>query len=221
MSIKKLRNEKNLSQEMLAETVGLSLRTIQRAESGDNVATSSWNALADYFGVDARALKTEPLDTQEPKKRNNQTHNLAEHRAIQLIIFGVTFFVCVSQWGAYYAFFNPQPDDVSLSTILLYLSEIALGAAIFICLFNHAKVIFVWSYYLVTAAFIACAISIAAWAEPYAGTASHALLFPAFYTLMLSALLIFHVLQTALSLKGEEFEFPQRSLVFMSKAKTS
>lgn len=57
MSIKKLRQKKNLSQEELAETTGLSLRTIQRVESGDSVSTTSWKTLASFFGMSVDALQ--------------------------------------------------------------------------------------------------------------------------------------------------------------------
>lgn len=221
MSVKKLRHERNLSQEMLAETVGLSLRTIQRAECGDNIATSSWAALADYFGVEVGALKAVHTESDFASSLIAPAHNMAEHRAIQLIIFGVTFLVSVTQWGAYYAYFNPPSGTTSLSTILSVISLIALGASVFIYLFNHATTLFVWSYYLVTAAFVLCAIGIGVWAKPYVGTPSYALLFPAFYTLMLCALLVFHVLQTALSLKEEAFIGSKQNLSLGQKINTS
>lgn len=54
--IKKLRLEKNWSQEQLSEKSGLSLRTIQRIESGSNVSMESIRVLAAAFEVDPKDL---------------------------------------------------------------------------------------------------------------------------------------------------------------------
>jgi len=54
--IKKLRMEKNWSQEQLSEKSGLSLRTIQRIESGSNVSQESIRVLAAAFKVDPKDL---------------------------------------------------------------------------------------------------------------------------------------------------------------------
>ena len=54
--IKKLRMEKNWSQEQLSEKSGLSLRTIQRIESGNNVSMESIRVLAAAFEVDPKDL---------------------------------------------------------------------------------------------------------------------------------------------------------------------
>lgn len=221
MSIKQLRQKKNLSQEKLAETVGLSLRTIQRAESGENIAYSSWAAMADYFCVNVNSLKNHHTMPDSNSVSTALTSNLANHRAIQLVIFVVTFFVCITQWMAYYAYLNPPTGSTSLGGILIYLSQIAVGAAIFACLFNRARVLFIWSYYFITCAFVLCAIGIGYWTEPYVETAAYELLFPVFYTLMLCTLLIFHVLQTALSLKSETLVISKQHSSFMRQIETS
>lgn len=49
--IKKLRIERNWSQEDLSEQSGLSLRTIQRLESGSNISMESLKILAATFGM--------------------------------------------------------------------------------------------------------------------------------------------------------------------------
>ena len=54
--IKKLRFEKNWSQDQLSEKSGLSLRTIQRIESGSNVSMESIRVLAAAFEVDPKDL---------------------------------------------------------------------------------------------------------------------------------------------------------------------
>lgn len=210
MSIKKLRQKKNLSQEELAETTGLSLRTIQRVESGDSVSTTSWKTLASFFGMSVDALQEYNLVMDLSAQQGLSQQRLAYHRSAQLIIFIVVFFVAVSQWLAYYASLTPGNSSANLWTILSYISQIAIAAAVFAYLFSHAKITFVWSYYATTAAFFAVAIGIDIWTEPFTDTASYQLLYPVYYTLFLLALLLIHVLQMALSLKGESAILLQR-----------
>ena len=59
MFIKSLRQKKHLSQEQLAQLCGLSLRTIQRVESGHRVGYASLRALAAAFEIDADTLEQE------------------------------------------------------------------------------------------------------------------------------------------------------------------
>jgi len=59
MFIRELRLGKQLSQENLAEICGLSLRTIQRVESGHRVSFSSLRSLASAFEIDVDKLERE------------------------------------------------------------------------------------------------------------------------------------------------------------------
>jgi len=59
MLIKKLRKQKYLSQEQLAEHTKLSLRTIQRVESGHRVGFASLRAIAKFFDRDVDVLEQE------------------------------------------------------------------------------------------------------------------------------------------------------------------
>ena len=54
--VKKIRLNKNLSQEQLSEISGLSLRTIQRIESGKSVSMESLKVLSIALGVDSSEL---------------------------------------------------------------------------------------------------------------------------------------------------------------------
>lgn len=54
--LKRLRSEKQWSQEQLAELCGLNLRTIQRLEKSGSASTESVRALAAVFGVAAKEL---------------------------------------------------------------------------------------------------------------------------------------------------------------------
>ncbi len=59
MFIRVLRRRFHLSQERLAESAGLSLRTIQRVEAGHRISYASLRALADVFEVDVDKLELE------------------------------------------------------------------------------------------------------------------------------------------------------------------
>lgn len=59
MYLKELRQKKRFSQEQLAEESGLSLRTIQRIESGHRVCYSSLRALATVFDINVDLLEQE------------------------------------------------------------------------------------------------------------------------------------------------------------------
>lgn len=64
--IKRLREEKQWSQEQLGELCGLNLRTIQRLEKSGNASLESVRALASVFAVDAKELQVE--ETMQKKQ---------------------------------------------------------------------------------------------------------------------------------------------------------
>ena len=59
MFVRVLRQRFRLSQEQLAESAGLSLRTVQRVEAGHRISYASLRALADVFEVDVDKLELE------------------------------------------------------------------------------------------------------------------------------------------------------------------
>lgn len=59
MIIRKLRLQRGWSQEQLAELTGLSVRTIQRIERGQNPGLESANALAAVFEIDRNVITKE------------------------------------------------------------------------------------------------------------------------------------------------------------------
>ncbi|MCR9215451.1 MAG: helix-turn-helix domain-containing protein [Proteobacteria bacterium] len=72
MSVQKNRLERGWSQEHLAQMSGLSLRTIQRIESGRKAGLDSLNALAAAFGTDLATLRQESIMTDpSPQKATN------------------------------------------------------------------------------------------------------------------------------------------------------
>lgn len=80
MSLKKLRLEKGWSQEHLAQTSGLSLRTIQRIESGRRPSLDSANCLAAIFEINVNTLLEEQTMTHDNKTISNDfTQDTNEH----------------------------------------------------------------------------------------------------------------------------------------------
>ncbi len=59
MLIRKLREERRISQEQLAEATQLSLRTIQRVEAGHRISYASLRALATTFDINVDLLERE------------------------------------------------------------------------------------------------------------------------------------------------------------------
>ena len=57
MLLRELRQKKYVSQEKLSEISGLSLRTIQRVESGHRISHNSLLALASVFEMDVNTLE--------------------------------------------------------------------------------------------------------------------------------------------------------------------
>lgn len=84
MSIQKRRLDKGWTQEQLAEHAGLSVRTIQRIESGNPATLESLKCLAAVFETSVTRL------TQEPETMNNLTQDTSlkdrqEREAIQYV----------------------------------------------------------------------------------------------------------------------------------------
>lgn len=106
MFLKRLRNEKNLTQEQLAERFGVSRRTVSRWETGSNMPDLVILVeMADYYGVDLRELldgerKSEKMD-QELKETvlkvadySNEEKRRLTKVLHWLFVAGVISFVC-------------------------------------------------------------------------------------------------------------------------------
>src|SRR5208283_4606349 len=72
MLIQKLRLQHGWSQEQLAELSGLSVRTIQRLERGQNASVESLKALGSVFAIDFSLLKAPERD---PDMESSATAN--------------------------------------------------------------------------------------------------------------------------------------------------
>ena len=65
MQVKPLRIQRNWSQEQLAQMSGLSVRTIQRIEKGENIGLETLKSLAAVFEVNVNDLKEDNSMTSE------------------------------------------------------------------------------------------------------------------------------------------------------------
>ncbi len=202
MSLRMLRKQQMLSQEKLAENTGLSLRTIQRIESGEHASGASESKLAQYFATEIQNLYPAREETSGTRK-NTTTLDATSHRSAQIIILFVTYFICISQWLNFYSRNSAVSSEGSLGTILSYVFFLAATFSIVAYVFNRAQRIFVWSYYSITAGFVFTIACLYFWMQPLGDSASAQLFFPIVYSLMLVTLTAVHIVQIALSLPDE------------------
>ncbi|MHA6287123.1 helix-turn-helix domain-containing protein [Maricaulis sp. CAU 1757] len=99
--IRRWREERHWSQEHLAELAGISLRTLQRIETGASASRDSLTALAAAFDVDALALCVDP---EEESTRIAQTRWAKAAAGLRLsfwihlisFAFGIVIFTAIS-----------------------------------------------------------------------------------------------------------------------------
>jgi transcriptional regulator with XRE-family HTH domain len=93
--IKKLRLERHWSQEQLAEMSGLSTRTIQRIESGQNADFETLKSLASVFEINLSSLNKEEEKEQLriEEKRNEDIKGLYKFIALAIFSLIFTFFI--------------------------------------------------------------------------------------------------------------------------------
>lgn len=112
MIVKKLREEKKWSQEQLAILSGLSIRTIQRVESGQSASLETLKSLASVFDVEISKL-TEEITMIDKKSEVWRSQPWwfrwsffgVPSRRVQLIL---ELFVLVVGIGAIFVADNPQ-----------------------------------------------------------------------------------------------------------------
>ncbi|MCE7995605.1 MAG: helix-turn-helix domain-containing protein [Roseivirga sp.] len=103
--IKRLRVERHWSQEQLAEMSGLSVRTIQRIENGDNAGMESLKALASVFEVDLSA-SDKAREVEQARKEEAYVQSLKGlYKLMAVAVFSLLFpFITGlqnSDWGAF------------------------------------------------------------------------------------------------------------------------
>lgn len=122
MIVKKMREQKQWSQEQLSILSGISIRTIQRIESGNRASLESLKSLAAVFETDVETLQKEIIvidKTTEDWKAKPWwlRFNLFGVRRRQNLIFieKCCLFIGVVLW--FWGFFNPQ--ITTLAPVLL------------------------------------------------------------------------------------------------------
>jgi transcriptional regulator with XRE-family HTH domain len=97
--IKKLRLERHWSQEQLAEMSGLSTRTIQRIESGQNADFETLKSLASVFEINLSSLNKEEEEEQLriEEKRNEDIKGLYKFIALAIFSLIFTFFISYNE----------------------------------------------------------------------------------------------------------------------------
>jgi transcriptional regulator with XRE-family HTH domain len=97
--IKKLRLERHWSQEQLAEMSGLSTRTIQRIESGQNADFETLKSLASVFEINLSSLNKEEEKEQLriEEKRNEDIKGLYKFLALAIFSLIFTFFISYNE----------------------------------------------------------------------------------------------------------------------------
>ncbi|TXE32248.1 helix-turn-helix domain-containing protein [Serratia marcescens] len=96
--IRPLRLEKGWSQEQLATIAGLSTRTVQRIENGEQASLETLTAIAAALGVQVRGLNAQPQQTIEetPDEQRLRRQVAAEGKllsmAVRFAVIGVMLF---------------------------------------------------------------------------------------------------------------------------------
>ncbi|WP_371398006.1 helix-turn-helix domain-containing protein [Fretibacter rubidus] len=99
--MKRLREDRSWSQEHLAEAAGVSLRTVQRIETGDNASRDTLMALAAAFNVEVIALTIDPRIqaakiAQEERDKIINALRLGFLINLACYIFGLIVFAVIS-----------------------------------------------------------------------------------------------------------------------------
>ena len=103
--IQKLRVQRGWSQEQLAELTGLSVRTIQRIERGQNASVESLKALAAVFEVDFSTLRETAMDTALNTANTAIPHVSADEALALAQVRKIKgFYMHLAQYGVVIAF---------------------------------------------------------------------------------------------------------------------
>lgn len=95
--IRKLRLEKGWSQEELAHFSGLSVKSIQRAEKGNNISVETLKSLAAVFEIDFNQLKEKQEMSFEDKLNIDEKELLKDIRAKKgFYLHAINFFIVMS-----------------------------------------------------------------------------------------------------------------------------
>ena len=96
VKIKRWREERQWSQEHLADLAGIGLRTVQRIEKGDRASSDTLMALAAAFNVDVGAITVDPSAEAAQRSRREIEQKLAGFRlSLWLSLTGYVFVMAV------------------------------------------------------------------------------------------------------------------------------
>ena len=103
--IKHAREDRLWSQEQLAASADISLRTVQRAENGQSISYESVKAIAAAFGVDAQALMVAPEQLEHDAAIENvDASRVSAWIQLATYLFVVGLLVAIN--------FASRPDDI-------------------------------------------------------------------------------------------------------------
>ena len=107
--LKKMRLERHWSQEQLSEMSGLSVRTIQRIENGENAGLESLKALAAVFETNLQDSnkKEEQEQIRKEEEYVQKVKGFYKLLALALLNLAVFFFIAISDsdsesWGVFF-----------------------------------------------------------------------------------------------------------------------
>lgn len=111
--IKKMRLERHWSQEQLAEMSGLSIRTIQRIENGENAGLESLKALAAVFETDIKDSDKKEEKEQIRKEEEYVQNVKGFYKILGVAIFSILMFLMIA--------ILDSDDDSEAWYLLLYM----------------------------------------------------------------------------------------------------
>lgn len=111
--IKKMRLERHWSQEQLAEMSGLSIRTIQRIENGENAGLESLKALAAVFETDIKDSDKKEEEEQIRKEEEYVQNVKGFYKILGVAIFSILMFLMIA--------ILDSDDDSEAWYLLLYM----------------------------------------------------------------------------------------------------
>ncbi len=111
--IKKMRLERHWSQEQLADMSGLSIRTIQRIENGENAGLESLKALAAVFETDIKDSDKKEEEEQIRKEEEYVQNVKGFYKILGVAIFSILMFLMIAVLDS--------DDDSEAWYLLLYM----------------------------------------------------------------------------------------------------
>lgn len=119
--LKKMRIERHWSQEQLAEMSGLSIRTIQRIEKGENAGLESLKALAAVFEVTLVDSDKKEEQAQVDKEQQYIKNVKGFYKLILIAVLSLSVFLVL-------ALFDTEAWNVFLYMLILWSIVIGINA---------------------------------------------------------------------------------------------